>query len=138
MKPILPTSVSLENRWYNEHLVYTHVPEGFLTLEATDGQIVDSESFSNKEKFTMVKVVYLNKHGLVILLHEVLKVQNLVVHLIQDWEVLDVSPPLSWIFEPNFLLSFPGESVHIMRYKDVNDRMQTCILISSMICLVKN
>ena len=45
MKPILPTSVSLENRWYNEHLVYTHVPKGFLTLEATDGQIVDSSEF---------------------------------------------------------------------------------------------
>ena len=42
MKPILPSSVSLENQWYNEHLVYTHVPDGFLTLEATDGQIVDS------------------------------------------------------------------------------------------------
>jgi hypothetical protein len=45
MKPILPTSVSAENRWYNEHLVYTHVPNGFLTLEATDGQIVDSSEF---------------------------------------------------------------------------------------------
>ena len=85
MKPILPTSVSLENRWYNEHLVYTHVPEGFLTLEATDGQIVDSSNFSNKEKFTMVKAVYLNKHGLDILILEVLKVQNLVAYLILDW-----------------------------------------------------
>ncbi|RZD34358.1 MAG: hypothetical protein CXT79_02785, partial [Thaumarchaeota archaeon] len=34
MAPILPSSVSLENQWYNEHLVYTHVPNGFLTLEA--------------------------------------------------------------------------------------------------------
>ena len=42
MKPILPSSVSLENQWYNEHLVYTHVPDGFLTLEATEGTIVDS------------------------------------------------------------------------------------------------
>ncbi len=37
---------------------------------------------------------------------------------------LDVSPPQSWAFEPNFLLSFPTESVHIMRYKDVHDRME--------------
>ena len=37
---------------------------------------------------------------------------------------VDVPPPLSWIFEPNFLLSYPGESVHILRYKDVNERMQ--------------
>ena len=35
----------MTNQWYNEHLVYTHVPNGFLTLEATDGQIVDSGEF---------------------------------------------------------------------------------------------
>lgn len=123
MKPILPTSVSLENRWYNEHLVYTHVPEGFLTLEATDGQIVDSSQFFQQRE------IYYGEGGL----------------FKQTWSGfptarsesaelggasysglggLDVSPPLSWIFEPNFLLSFPSESVHIMRYKDVNDRME--------------
>ena len=126
MKPILPTSVSLENRWYNEHLVYTHVPNGFLTLEATDGQIVDSGEFFKQRE------IYYGEGGL----------------FEQTWSGypnsrddqnsaelggvsysglggLDVSPPLSWIFEPNFLLSFPGESVHIMRYKDVHDRMET-------------
>ena len=124
MKPILPTSVSLENRWYNEHLVYTHVPNGFLTLEATDGQIVDSGEFFKQRE------IYYGEGGL----------------FEQTWSGypnsrgstsaelggvsyageggLDVSPPLSWIFEPNFLLSFPSESVHIMRYKDVNDRME--------------
>ena len=126
MKPILPTSVSLENRWYNEHLVYTHAPNGFLTLEATDGQIVDSGKFFKQRE------IYYGEGGL----------------FEQTWSAypnsrdaqnsaelggvsysglggLDVSPPLSWIFEPNFLLSFPGESVHIMRYKDVHDRMET-------------
>ncbi|MFQ5497783.1 MAG: UPF0182 family protein [Nitrosopumilus sp.] len=126
MKPILPTSVSLENRWYNEHLVYTHVPNGFLTLEATDGQIVDSGEFFKQRE------IYYGEGGL----------------FEQTWSGypnsrdnqnsaelggvsysglggLDVSPPLSWIFEPNFLLSFPAEPVHIMRYKDVNDRMKT-------------
>lgn len=125
MKPIVPTSVSLDNRWYNEHLVYTHVPDGFLTLEATDGQIVDSSEFFKQRE------IYYGEGG-----------------LFEDtWSAyptgrgdvsaelggaayageggLDVSPPLSWIFEPNFLLSFPTESVHVMRYKDVNDRMQT-------------
>ena len=126
MKPILPTSVSLDNKWYNEHLVYTHVPNGFLTLEATDGQIVDSGEFFKQRE------IYYGEGGL----------------FEQTWSAypnsrddqnsaelggvsysglggLDVSPPLSWIFEPNFLLSFPGESVHIMRYKDVHDRMET-------------
>ena len=125
MKPILPTSVSLENRWYNEHLVYTHVPNGFLTLEATDGQIVDSGEFFKQRE------IYYGEGGL----------------FEQTWSGypnsrddqnsaelggvsysgmggLDVPPPLSWIFEPNFVLSFPGESVHIMRYKDVHDRME--------------
>ena len=41
MKPVLPPSVDIGNRWYNEHLVYTHVPNGFLTLDATKGQIID-------------------------------------------------------------------------------------------------
>jgi uncharacterized membrane protein (UPF0182 family) len=125
MKPILPQSVSVENRWYNEHLVYTHVPNGFLTLEATDGQIVDSSEFFQQ------RAIYYGEGGL----------------LQQTWsgyptargEVsaelggafyngeggLTLSPPLSWVFEPNFLLSFPTEPVHIMRYKDITERMQT-------------
>ena len=125
MKPILPQSVDIENRWYNEHLVYTHVPNGFLSLEATDGQIVDSSEFFKQRE------IYYGEGGL----------------LEQTWsgyptargEVsaelggafydglggLTVSPPLSWIFEPNFLLSFPAEPVHIMRYKDITLRMQT-------------
>jgi hypothetical protein len=124
MKPKIPDSVSLENRWYNEHLVYTHVPNGFLTLEATDGQIVDSSEFFKQRE------IYYGEGGL----------------FEQTWSAyptsretsaelggafyngkggLDVSPPLSWIFEPNFLLSYPAEPVHIMRYKDVHERMQT-------------
>lgn len=125
MKPILPPSVSLENRWYNEHLVYTHVPNGFLTLAATNGQIVDSSEFFQQ------RAIYYGEGGL----------------LEQTWSGyptsrgetsaelggasyegqggLNVSPPLSYIFEPNFLLSFPTEPVHIMRYKDITSRMQT-------------
>ena len=125
MKPILPQSVSAENQWYNEHLVYTHVPNGFLTLGATEGNIVDSSEFFDQ------RAIYYGEGGL----------------LEQTWsgyptnrgEVsaelnnafydglggLTLSPPMSWIFEPNFLLSFPSEPVHIMRYKDINVRMET-------------
>jgi uncharacterized membrane protein (UPF0182 family) len=124
MKPILPTSVAIGDRWYNEHLVYTHVPNGFLTLEATDGQIVDSAEFFEQ------RAIYYGEGGL----------------LDQTWSGyptgrgdvsaelggvfyngaggLTVAPPLSWVFEPNFLLSFPTEPVHIMRYKDITERMQ--------------
>ena len=124
MKPILPTSVAIENQWYNEHLVYTHVPDGFLTLEATDGQIVDSGEFFKQRE------IYYGEGGL---LEETWSAYP--TGRVQSAELggatyngaggLDVAPPLSWIFEPNFLLSFPAEPVHIMRYKDVNDRMAT-------------
>ena len=125
MKPILPTSVSLENRWYNEHLVYTHVPNGFLTLEATDGQIVDSSEFFQQREiyygegglFEQTWSGYPNSRGSTSAELGGVSYSGL--------GGLNVSPPLSWIFEPNFLLSFPSESVHIMRYKDVHDRMQT-------------
>jgi len=124
MKPILPTSVSLENRWYNEHLVYTHVPNGFLTLEATDGQIVDSGEFFKQREiyygegglFEQTWSGYPNSRG-----SNSAELGGVSYSGIGG---LDVSPPLSWIFEPNFLLSFPAESVHIMRYKDLHDRME--------------
>jgi uncharacterized protein len=125
MKPILPPSVSIENQWYNEHLVYTHVPNGLLTLGATDGNIVDSGEFFKQ------RAIYYGEGGL----------------LEQTWSAyptnrgdvsaelnnafysgsggLTLSPPTSWIFEPNFLLSFPAEPVHIMRYKDIHQRMET-------------
>jgi uncharacterized protein len=124
MKPILPQSVTLENRWYNEHLVYTHVPTGFLTLKATDGQIIDSS------KFFKQRAIYYGEGGL---LDETWSgyptnrgsVSAELNNAFYDGTGgLTLSPPLSYIFEPNFLLSFPTEPVHVMRYKDINERMQ--------------
>ena len=125
MKPKLPDSVDVGDRWYNEHLVYTHVPNGFLTLDATEGQIIDSAEFFSQ------RAIYYGEGGL----------------LEQTWSGyptnrgdvsaelngafydglggLTLSPPMSWIFEPNFLLSFPTEPVHVNRYKDINERMET-------------
>ena len=123
MKPKLPSTVSIDNQWYNEHLVYTHVPNGFLTLEATDGQIVDSSQFFQERE------IYYGEGGLFKTTwsgyptnRETSAELNQAFY--EGEGGLDIPPPLSWIFEPNFLLSFPGESVHVMRYKDVNDRME--------------
>ena len=124
MKPILPSSVSANDRWYNEHLVYTHVPDGFLTLEATEGQIVDSDQFFQQREiyygegglFELNWSGYPNSRGTTSA--ELGGVQY------SGLGGLDIGPPLSWIFEPNFLLQFPTESVHVMRYKDVNQRME--------------
>jgi len=124
MSPVLPDTVDLGDRWYNEHLVYTHVPNGFLTLEATGGQIVDSSEFFQQRS------IYYGEGGLLASQWSAFPTNR-----VESAELnqafyggaggLDVPPPLSWIFEPNFLLSFPGESVHIMRYKDINQRMDT-------------
>ena len=123
MKPKLPSTVSIDNQWYNEHLVYTHVPNGFLTLEATDGQIVDSSQFFQERE------IYYGEGGLFKTTwsgyptnRETSAELNQAFY--EGEGGLDIPPPLSWIFEPNFLLSFPSESVHVMRYKDVNDRME--------------
>ena len=100
------------------------MPNGFLTLEATGGQIVDSSEFFSQRS------IYYGEGGL---LSETWSAYPLnrteSAELEQVFYAgaggLDVPPPLSWVFEPNFLLSFPGESMHIMRYKDINDRMST-------------
>ena len=123
MKPVLPQSVSNENKWYNEHLVYTHVPNGFLTLNATNGQIVDSSEFFKQ------RAIYYGEGGLLDRTWSAYPENrnNNSAELNNSFYSgnggLNVPPPLSWIFEPNFLLSFPTDSIHIMRYKDVNERM---------------
>ena len=123
MEPVLPSSVDVGDRWYNEHLVYTHAPNGFLTLEATGGQIVDSSEFFEQ------RLIYYGEGGLLAETWSAFPTDRTEsAELNQAFYSgaggLEVPPPLSWIFEPNFLLSFPAESVHIMRYKDVNQRME--------------
>ena len=125
MKPILPPSVSAENVWYNEHLVYTHVPNGFLTLEATDGQIVDSSEF-----FTQ-RAIYYGEGGLLeqtwtgYPVNRGQTTDELEGAFYNGEGGLTLSPPLSWIFEPNFMISYPSEPIHVLRFKDIEERMQT-------------
>ena len=125
MAPILPSSVSLENQWYNEHLVYTHVPNGFLTLEATSGQIVDSSELFEQRQ------IYYGEGGLLESTWSgyptdrgstTAELNNASYDGLGG---LEISPPVSWLFEPNFMISYPGTSIHILRYKDVNERMET-------------
>ena len=125
MKPVVPNTVSLENRWYNEHLVYTHVPKGFLTLEATSGQSVKTEDLFPQ------RLIYYGEGGL---FHETWSAfpanrggtsAEIDKAVYSGNGGITLSPPLSWVFEPNFLLSYPSTSVHVMRYKDVYDRMET-------------
>ncbi len=124
MKPVLPPTVSLENRWYNEHLVYTHVPNGFLTLEATTGQSIESSDLFSQ------RAIYYGEGGLFDQTWSAYPTTRgstsaeLIGAFYSGRGGTDVSPPLSWIFEPNFLLSYPSTPVHVMRYKDIYDRME--------------
>ncbi len=125
MKPVTPQSVAGADLWYNEHLVYTHVPNGFLTLDATEGQIVDSAEFFSQ------RAIYYGEGGLLEETWSGYPVNRGDVSAELNSAFYDglggltLSPPVSWIFEPNFLLSFPTEPIHIMRYKDINQRMET-------------
>jgi len=125
MAPILPSSVSLENQWNNEHLVYTHVPEGFLTLEATEAQIVDSSELFEQRQ------IYYGEGGLLDQTWSGYPTDRGATTAELNYASYDgmggveIAPPFSWLCEPNFMISFPGTPIHVMRYKDVNDRMET-------------
>jgi uncharacterized protein len=123
MKPILPSSVSAENVWYNQHFVYTHVDNGFLTLDAHNGTIVDSSQFFKQ------RVIYYGEGGLFTDTWAAYPVGRTVTAELNNASYagtggLDVSPPTSQLFEPNFFLSYPTQPIHIMRYRDIHDRMQ--------------
>ncbi|MEN2975121.1 MAG: UPF0182 family protein [Candidatus Caldarchaeales archaeon] len=122
MKPILPVSVKAADVWYNEHLVYTHVPNGFLILDATNGTIVDSSRFFTQRR------IYYGEGGLL---------ESVWAAIILGKEVSDevtgsgykgdggviVSPPISWIYDLTFFFSYPDKTVRLLRYRDVYDRM---------------
>ena len=123
MKPILPDTVEAANVWYNQHLVYTHVPNGFLLLDGHDGKIVETQDFFDQRK------IYYGEGGL---FSETWSAypsarassDELNNYMYSGSGGIDISPPLSWLFEPNFLLARPFETIHAMRYKDVHERME--------------
>jgi hypothetical protein len=123
MKSILPGTVRSEDRWYASHLVYTHVPNGFLILDGQDGKIIDTAGFFQQRR------IYYGEGGL---LQESWaaypvgreKSDELGEYFYNGNGGISVAPPLSWLFEPNFLLSYPERTIHLLRYRDVYDRMQ--------------
>ncbi|MCX8192290.1 MAG: UPF0182 family protein [Nitrososphaeria archaeon] len=122
MKPILPISVKAADIWYNEHLVYTHVPNGFLLLDASNGTIVDSSGFFNQRR------IYYGEGGLL---------ESTWAAVIKDKDTSDevtgtrydgnggviVSPPISWMYDLTFFFSYPDKTIRLLRYRDVYDRM---------------
>ncbi len=124
LKPILPNTVDPGNVWFAEHLVYTHVPEGFLLLDGANGRITETAAFFDQ------RIVYYGEGGLFDEVWSAYPTERETSDELNGFVYdggggIDLPPPLSWIFEPNFLLARPTETIHVMRFKDVYDRMST-------------
>jgi hypothetical protein len=122
MKLVLPPTVMAEDVWYAEHLHYTHVPSGFLLLNAYEGRIEDSGKFFKQRR------IYYGEGGLFSETWAAYPADRetsdeLEGHFYSGEGGITVSPPLSWLFEVNFLLAYPNRAVHLIRYRDVYDRM---------------
>ncbi|MDP6641336.1 MAG: UPF0182 family protein, partial [Nitrososphaerales archaeon] len=124
MKPVLPETIEEGNIWFNEHMFYTHVPNGFLLLEGQDGVIVDSSDFFAQRE------IYYGEGGLLentwaaypIGSGRSAEVPGDVFYNGEGG--VNMPPPLSWIFDSTFIVSFPGDTIHSLRYRDVYDRME--------------
>ena len=123
MKPILPEAVRTEDRWYASHFVYTHVPDGFLLLNAHDGRILNSSMFFRERR------IYYGEGGLLTSTWSAFVVgrtrtDEISGHFYTGKGGVNVSPPLSWVFESNFFLAYRDEAIRVQRYKDIYDRMR--------------
>jgi len=123
MKPVLPSDIPPADIWYNEHLVYTHVPSGFLLLDANNGTIINPSIYFKQRK------IYYGEGGLFDTTWAAMilgkgrcdEVTGVGYH---GNGGIVVSPPMTWFFDVTFLLSYPDKQVRIIRYRDVYDRME--------------
>ncbi|MEM4353494.1 MAG: UPF0182 family protein [Candidatus Caldarchaeum sp.] len=125
MKPVLPPTVTPADRWYNEHLVYTHIPQGFLMLDAYQGEVVDSSRFFSERR------IYYGEGGARSLFSATWAA------IVEGKEIPDeiggsvyrgeggvrVSPPFSWFYDVTFFLSYPDRTITLLRYRDVHERV---------------
>ena len=123
MKPVLPETVRQTDRWYAEHLVYTHVPNGFLILDAHEGKIVDTGEFFDQRR------IYYGEGGLLEQTWSAFPVgrtesDELDGYFYDGSGGVDLPPPLSWIFEFTFFLAYRDQTIHMIRYRDIYDRME--------------
>jgi uncharacterized membrane protein (UPF0182 family) len=124
MKPILPETVQPGDRWYAEHLVYTHVPNGFYILNANEGVIEETDRFFEQRR------IYYGEGGLLsetwaAYPHARQESEALGGHFYTGEGGIGVSLPISWLFEFNFFLAYRTQSLQVIRYRDVYDRMST-------------
>lgn len=123
--PNLPADVTPENTWYNEHFVYTHSAKGVLMMQASTGNVTDSSSYFKQ------KNIYYGDSGPTGIFNQAWSAypngrttsDEIGGAFYNGPGGVNLTPPVSWIFEPNFMLSYTDSSMHIMRFKDIYDRM---------------
>lgn len=123
--PVIPASVAPENEWFNQHVIYTHSDVGIKMLEADTGAVVDENQFFDQRR------IYYGESGDGLFstywsAYPVDRTESAELgrFMYNGTGGVDVAPPLSWMFEPNFMVSHSGTPVHVMRYKDIQDRME--------------
>ncbi len=123
MKPIVPSSARTEDTWFNEHMYYTNVPAGFLMLDGHSGKSVNTEEFFSQ------RTIYYGESGLFSETWAARPVGGSSTQLevgdanYQGNGGIDISPPISWIFDPTFFWAYQNNDVHVLRYRDVITRM---------------
>lgn len=122
--PVIPDSAG--NAWFAQHILYTHANTGIKMFEADTGKVADESSFFGQTR------IYYGESGDRGLFDKAWSAypagrtssDEIDKYLYNGTGGVDVSPPLSWMFEPNFMVSYPGTPIHVMRYKDIHERME--------------
>jgi uncharacterized protein len=124
--PIVPSKVAQDDRWFAQHITYTHSDDGMKMLDASTSNVV------NESQFFSQRLIYYGEsddEGLFSTYWSAYpldrtKSDELGGFFYNGTGGVDVAPPMSWMFEPNFMVSSSSTPVHIMRYKDIHDRME--------------
>ena len=124
--PVIPEGIAQQEKWFNQHMVYTHSDAGVKILEANTGNVIDQNQFFKQYQ------MYYGESGESGVFSKFWS--SFPVDRKQSFELggyfyngtggVDISPPLSWMFDPNFILYDTTAPMHVMRYKDIHDRMQ--------------
>ncbi|HEX7031463.1 MAG TPA: UPF0182 family protein [Nitrososphaera sp.] len=123
--PSIPENVGQNDDWFYRHMVYTHSDIGMKMLAANSGSVVDESRFFQQRKIYYGE----SDDGLFSTYWSAYPVDRtesaeLGGHTYNGTGGVNIAPPLSWMFEPNFMISNPSASMHVMRYKEIHDRME--------------
>jgi uncharacterized protein len=124
--PAIPEGTTQRDKWFNQHMVYTHSDVGVKMLEANTGNVTD------ETRFFKLHQIYYGESGESGLFskfwsaYPVARTESFELggYFYNGTGGVDIAPPVSWMFEPNFLVYDTTIPMHVMRYKDIHERME--------------